>query len=127
MKWARINASTKEAEEEGRCVDARKGKGDARPKDVVNRPSAIRNTLNMSPMDLAFTVHRVFVFSVSVTNLVVWDATSLFDLRNATFEILHTLCLPTLRATRSATAAQLAGWCAALGVTMEKKIFLLQR
>ena len=36
-------------------------------------------------------------------------------------EHTHTLCLPTLRATRSATAAQLAGWCAALGVTVGKK------
>lgn len=55
-------------------------------KDVANRPSAIKNTLNMSPRDLAFTFHCVFGFPVSVTNLLVWDATSLFDLRNETFE-----------------------------------------
>lgn len=55
-------------------------------KDVANRPSAIKNTLNISPRDLAFTFHCVFGFPVSVTNLLVWDATSLFDLRNETFE-----------------------------------------
>ena len=55
-------------------------------KDVTSMPQTIRNTLNMSPRDLAFTLHCMFGLPISVTNLLVWDATSLYDLRIDTFE-----------------------------------------
>ena len=54
--------------------------------DVLNAPSMLEaNSLGMNPRDLAFTLHCVLEFPVTVGSLMVWDATSLFELRDEQF------------------------------------------
>ena len=55
-------------------------------KDVINNPWSAKNGLNMHPRDLAFTFHCIFGFPVNVRDLMVWDATSLFEIRDEIFE-----------------------------------------
>ena len=71
-------------------------------RDVLNAPSRLEaNSLGMNPRDLAFTLHCVLGFPVTVGSLMVWDATSLFELRDEIFcnfrnQILYlaTRCCP---------------------------------
>ena len=50
--------------------------------DVLVDPKSIHNVLGGDPRDLAFALHCVCGLPVSVSNLMVWDAFSVHDLRN---------------------------------------------
>ena len=54
-------------------------------RDVFNSPPRITDSLGLNPRDLAFTLHCVLGFPVTVGSLMVWDATSLFELRDDIF------------------------------------------
>ena len=56
-------------------------------------PKSIHNVLGGDPRDLAFALHCVCGLPVSVSNLMVWDAFSVHDLRNDLFENLRAYIL----------------------------------
>ena len=51
-------------------------------KDVVSNPSLLKDSLGMNPRDLAFALHCVLGFPITVANMMVWDATSIYELRD---------------------------------------------
>ena len=61
--------------------------------DVLVDPKSIHNVLGGDPRDLAFALHCVCGLPVSVSNLMVWDAFSVHDLRNDLFENLRAYIL----------------------------------